>query len=155
MGWLSSIAALGVGILATTTGTAFGAPPLGETNSFVALQLKVTASEVTLVQALQFPGKAKPEPQTSGLDFVLRSRDGAIISKGTIENPRFQRSCSEEVPGSGTLKQVTSTSDEAVTVLRFPAGLNVGSVEFSETPRPGARLGSAPKSLGKISLKTP
>lgn len=154
IGWLSSITALGIGIFAAAVETGFSAPP-GDTPSFIALQLKVTTNQVTLMQAQKFPGAVKPEPQAPGLDYVLRAKDGAVVGKGAIENPRFQHSCAEEVPGSGNLKQVTSTTDESITVLRFATGLNVDSVEFFETPRAGAKPNSTRKSLGKISLKTP
>lgn len=155
IGWLTSVAALGVGILGISAGSALAAPPLGETNSFVALQLKVTATEVTLVEAQQFPGKAKPDPQANGIDYVIRSQDGAVIARGSIENPRFGRSCTEAVPGSGTLSQATSVMAEGITVLRLGSDPDMGSIEFFETPRAGAQLSSAKKSLGKISLKNP
>lgn len=127
----------------------------GDTNRFVALQLRVTATEVSLMQALQFPGKAKPEPKRPGLDYVIRAVDGAVIGRGSIENPRFERSCTEERAGSGILTHVSSTLEEGITVLRLPVDPAADSIEFSKSPAPGAAQSSAPRSLGKVSLKSP
>ena len=127
----------------------------GDTNRFVALQLKVTANQVTLMQALEFPGKAKPDPNRKGLDYVIRTADGAVIRRGSIENPRIERACTEEQPGSGTLTESTSTLAEGITVLRLPVDPNADSIEFFKSPAPGASLSSAAKSLGKVPIKAP
>ena len=144
---------MGLALFASVVSTALGTG--GDTNRFVALQLKVTASEVTLMQVLHFPGKAKPEPRRHGLDYVVLTADGTVISQGSMENPRFERACTEEQPGSGILTQSTSTLEEAVTVLRLPVDPTADSIEFFKSPTVGASRTSAPQSLGKISIKTP
>ena len=144
---------LGLTLLSTAASTALGAG--GDTNRFVALQLKVTASEVTLVQALEFPGKVKPEPKAKGLDYVILSEEGSVIGRGSTENPRFERACLEEQPGSGTLTRSSSTLEEGITVLRLPANPGAHSIEFFESQTPGVSQSSIRQSLGKVSLKTP
>ncbi len=145
--------AMSLALLASAVSTALGAS--GDTNRFVALQLKVTATEVTLMQALQFPGKAKPEPKRQGLDYVILTAEGTVVSRGSIENPRFERACTEEQPGSGILTQSTSTLEEAITVLRLPVDPTADSIEFFKSPDSGASPTQAPQFLGKVSLKTP
>lgn len=145
--------AMSLALLASAVSTALGAS--GDTNRFVALQLKVTATEVTLMQALQFPGKAKPEPKRHGLDYVILTAEGTVVSRGSIENPRLERACTEEQPGTGVLTQSTSTLEEAITVLRLPVDPTADSIEFFKSPDSGASPTQAPQSLGKVSLKTP
>ena len=107
------------------------------------------------MQALEFPGKAKPDPNRKGLDYVIRTADGAVIRRGSIENPRIERACTEEQPGSGTLTESTSTLAEGITVLRLPVDPNADSIEFFKSPDTGASLSSAAKSLGKVPIKAP
>lgn len=145
--------AISLALFASAVSTALAAG--GDTNRFIALQLKVTANEVTLMQALEFPGKAKPDPKRKGIDYVIRSADGAVISRGSTENPRFERACTEEQPGSGTLTESTSTLAEGITVLRLPVDPNADSIEFFKSPPTGASPSSPAKSLGKLSIKTP
>ncbi len=151
--------ALGFGLLAASISSAFaiGAPPQtgGDTNRFIALQLKVTAQEVTLIRAQEFPGDARPEPKSNALEYSLLSAEGSVLGGGTMENPRFQRSCAEEVPGSGTITEARSTFDEGVTVLRLPVNANVRLIEFFVPVPAGSAPGAVRQSLGLIQLPTP
>jgi hypothetical protein len=150
---------LGIALLAAGISMSFAVGGLpqsgGDTSRFVALQLKVTALEVTLIRAVEFPGAARPDPKSNAIEYSLLAADGSVLGGGSMENPRFQRSCSEEIPGSGTLTESRSTTDEGVTVLRLPVNANLHSIEFF-TPVPANSAPAAQRqSLGKIQLQAP
>lgn len=126
-----------------------------ETNRFVVLELKVTATEVTVVAATEVAGQPKPPTTKAGVDFEIRTRDKVVLHSGQVANPRLLQLCYENPPGSGLMTNHTATLDEAHVTLRVPSDSAAASIEFFESRRPGASLQSPRRSMGKTSLIRP
>lgn len=146
----SSPTTLGFGVFLATAGIILAAGL--ETNRFVVLELKVTATEVTVLGATEVAGKPKPHPVKPGIDFEVRSRDNVILSSGQISDPRIRSFCYENPPGSGQMTNTTVTADEGHVTLRVPSDAAPASIEFFESRRPGLSLQSTRRSLGKSTL---
>lgn len=123
-----------------------------ETNRFVVLELKVTATEVSVVGATEVAGRSKPQPARSGVDFEIRTQDNVVLHSGQVANPRLQQFCIEASPGSGQMTNLTATLDEAYVTVRVPANSSAASIEFYESRRPGASPLSPRRSLGKTAF---
>lgn len=127
----------------------------GDTNRFVVLELKVTASEVSVVGAMEVAGQPKPQPPRAGIDFEIRSGDNAVVFSGQVPNPRVQSLCYEHPPGSGQMTNSTVTLEEGYLTLKIPSTPLATTIEFFESRRPGPSLQSLRRSLGKTVLTRP
>ncbi len=141
---------IALALMLSSGGAAFAAG--GDTNRFVVLELKVTASEVSVVGATEVAGQTKPQPAKVGIDFEIRSGDNAVIFSGQVANPRLQSLCYEHPPGSGQMTNNTVTLDEGYLTLKVPSNPAATTIEFFESHRPGPSLQSLRRSLGKSAL---
>ena len=140
-------------MLLATAGIVFAAG--GDTNRFVVLELKITATDVSVVGATEVAGQPKPQPAKVGIDFEIRSEDNAVVYSGQVSNPRLQSLCYEHPPGSGQVTNHTVTLDEGYLTLKVPSNPAAATIEFFESRRPGPSLQSIRRSLGKTALTRP
>lgn len=144
---------IGLALTLVSGGAALAAG--GDTNRFVVLELKVTASEVSVVGATEVAGQPKPQPAKVGIDFEIRGGDNAVVFSGQVANPRLQSLCYEHPPGSGQMTNNTATLDEGYLTLKVPSNPAATTIEFFESRRPGPSLQSLRRSLGKTALRRP
>ncbi len=127
----------------------------GDTNRFVMLELKVTATEVSVVGATEVAGQPKPRQPRPGIDFEIRSEDNAVVFSGQVANPRLQSLCYEHPPGSGRMTNNAVTLEEGYLTLKIPSTPTAATIEFFESRHPGPSLQSIRRSLGKTALTRP
>jgi hypothetical protein len=119
------------------------------------LQFKVTSAGISLIGSTNVVGRCKPQPDAPvGIEYQVRSADSVVLRKATVSNPLVQRTCFEEVPGSGELTTKYVELPEADLVVRVPADAAASSIRFYEHAPAGSRVAnSAPRLLAEISLK--
>jgi hypothetical protein len=141
-------------LLALVWGCIAGAAE-NEAPRMMILQFKVTPSGVSLVGTTNVVGRVKPQNDApAGIEYQIRSADSVVLRRGTVVNPLVQRTCFEEVPGSGALVTKYVELPEADLVVRVPADEAASSVRFYERAASGSRAASStPRLLGEISLK--
>jgi hypothetical protein len=143
-----------LGIFAVAMGCVAGAAEKVAPRMMV-LQFKVTPAGISLVGSTNVVGRCKPQPDAPvGIEYQVRSADSVVLRTATVSNPLVQRTCFEEVPGSGELTTKYVELPEADLVVRVPADEAASSIRFYEHPPAGSRVAnSTPRLLAEISLK--